>query len=125
MRAQTQVEAILHRLRLPLAAAEGRAPGQVVPLPGVTVASVRLASAGLDLGPARLGQVAGMRAVRIETPLAPELVALGQPGLTLGHDPDVPSGGPGPDGAERLAPDAPWSLPASEEAPVWGPPEVG
>lgn len=76
LRAQTEVQAILHRLRLPLCEAEELTVGQVLSLPGVTVASVRLESGGVPLGPARLGQVGGMRAVRIETPLSPELAPL-------------------------------------------------
>lgn len=68
MGAKAAIEAVLHRLHLPWEAAEAFAVGQVIPLPGVTVASVRLEGGGQDLGPARLGQVAGMRAVRIEAP---------------------------------------------------------
>lgn len=79
MRAEAQVEAVLHRLRLSLGEAEELAVGRVLPLPGVTVASVQLESRGVPFGPARLGQVAGMRAVRIESPLAPDLASL--PGL--------------------------------------------
>lgn len=68
--APASVEAVLGRLRLPLDAAEGFAVGQVVPLPGLSVASVRLEALGpggapRDLGPARLGQSGGMRAVRL------------------------------------------------------------
>lgn len=72
--AQAPIRAVLQRVRLTIEAAEALRPGQVVPLPGVTVASVRLEGPdGSDLGPARLGQVAGMRAVRLEAPLAPQL----------------------------------------------------
>jgi flagellar motor switch protein FliM len=74
MRAPAPLRAVLHRARLTIEAAEGLRVGQVVPLPGVTVASVRIEGPdGTDLGPARLGQVAGMRAVRLEAPLAPRL----------------------------------------------------
>jgi flagellar motor switch protein FliM len=86
LRAQALVEAILHRLSLPLSEASALEPGQLLPLPGVTVASVRLEAGGVPLGPARLGQVAGMRAVRIETPLAPQLAdlpPLGAPAASL------------------------------------------
>jgi flagellar motor switch protein FliM len=68
MGAQAALEAVLHRLRLPWEAAEAFEIGQVIPLPGVTVASVQIQGGGQDLGPARLGQVAGMRAIRIEAP---------------------------------------------------------
>jgi flagellar motor switch protein FliM len=81
MAAPAEVVAVLHRLRLPLGEAEALDVGQVLPLPGVTVASVRLEGlGGADLGPARLGQVAGMRAVRIEAPPPPDLVEIGAPG---------------------------------------------
>jgi flagellar motor switch protein FliM len=74
--ARVTVSAILHRLQLPLAEAEALAPGQVLPLPGVTVASVQLRAGGCDLGPARLGQMAGRRAVRLEQPVPPQLTGL-------------------------------------------------
>ncbi|TNC73874.1 FliM/FliN family flagellar motor switch protein [Rubellimicrobium roseum] len=79
--APATLTAVLHRLQLPLAGAEALEVGQVLALPGVTVASVRLEVAGIDLGPARLGQMAGMRALRIEEPLTPgldELPSLGE-----------------------------------------------
>jgi flagellar motor switch protein FliM len=89
MAAPAEVTAVLHRLRLPLAEAEGLDVGRVLPLPGVTVASVRLQGpGGADLGPARLGQVAGMRAVRLEAPPPPTLVEIGPAG-------PVPLGLPG------------------------------
>ena len=72
--AKVAVEAVLHRVALPLAAVEALEPGQVLALPGVTVASVRLEGpGGAPLGPARLGQVAGLRAVRLEAPPPPLL----------------------------------------------------
>ena len=74
---QAMLDAVLHRLRLPLTEVEGFQVGQLVALPGVTVASVRIEAGGADLGPARLGQVAGMRAVRIEEPLSPRLDGIG------------------------------------------------
>jgi flagellar motor switch protein FliM len=65
--AEASLEAVLHRLRLPLEALEGLASGDLLPLPGVTVASVRLIGpGGVELGPARLGQLGGLRAVRLE-----------------------------------------------------------
>lgn len=73
MAAHAPIEAVLHRLRISLAEAESLELGQVIALPGVTVASVRIEASGRDLGPARLGQVAGMRAIRFEAPLAPRL----------------------------------------------------
>lgn len=73
MGATLTVTAILHRLRLTLSEAEALEEGQVLALPGITVSSVGLEAAGRHLGPGRLGQVAGMRAVRVELALAPEL----------------------------------------------------
>lgn len=67
MGAPARLEAVLHRARLPLAEVEGFEVGQVIALPGVTVASVRLEGPGQTaLFTARLGQVAGLRAVRLE-----------------------------------------------------------
>ncbi len=122
LRAQTELEAILHRLELPLAEAEALIPGQILPLPGVTVASVRLSAGGLDLGPARLGQMAGMRAIRIEQPLSPELGTFNAAELALsGGEPPV-TGATG-DGLPALPLSGTWDTSETEEAPVWGPPE--
>jgi flagellar motor switch protein FliM len=71
--AHATVSAILHRLHLPLSEAEALTAGQILPLPGVTVASVQLQAGGFDLGPARLGQMSGRRAVRLEQPVPPQL----------------------------------------------------
>ncbi len=82
LEAEAPLRAVLHRFPLPLAEAEGWQPGQVVPLPGVSVGSVRIeAPAGERIGTARLGQVAGRRAIRIETPLAPPLEEIRPPSL--------------------------------------------
>ncbi len=67
MAAPAELVAVLHRLRLPLRAIEEFSVGQVIPLDGTTVGSVRLeGSDGATLVQARLGQAAGLRAVRIE-----------------------------------------------------------
>lgn len=67
MEAPTQLNAVLHRYKLPLRSVEAFVVGQVLPLPGVSVGSVKLIGAdGLVAGRARLGQVSGLRAVRIE-----------------------------------------------------------
>lgn len=61
------LEAVLHHLHLPLSAIGDLAPGQVLALPGVRLAGVRLLTrdkAPVALG--RLGQSGGMRAIRIE-----------------------------------------------------------
>lgn len=62
-----RLDAVLHRFKLPLFEAEKLAVGQVVPLPGCTVSSVKLlAGDGRKVATARLGQSGGMRAIRIE-----------------------------------------------------------
>ena len=67
MEAPAQVHAVLHRMQLTLRDVERFEVGQVVALPGVTVGSVRLEGPdGACVGRARLGQVTGLRAVRIE-----------------------------------------------------------
>ena len=67
-----QLTAQLHRFNLPLYQAENLSVGQVLPLPGCTVGSVKLlACDGRRVATARLGQSGGMRAVRIEA--APHL----------------------------------------------------
>ena len=63
------LDAVLHAFKMPLFEAEALHVGQVVPLPGCTVGSVRLISPdGRKMLTARLGQSAGMRAVRLEAP---------------------------------------------------------
>lgn len=66
MEAPCTLNAVLHRLTLSLGKVEGFAIGQIVPLPGVTVASVRVEGpGGAPVGPGKLGQMGGMRAVRL------------------------------------------------------------
>ncbi|MBE0414384.1 FliM/FliN family flagellar motor C-terminal domain-containing protein, partial [Yoonia sp.] len=67
--APAELAAHLHTLRLPLAHARLLEAGQVLPLPGCDVHSVRLlAPDGKMVAQAKLGQLGGMRAVRIEQP---------------------------------------------------------
>ena len=74
MSAEAELHAVLHRLHLPLSTAERFAVGQVLPLPGVTVSSVRIeASNGRVVGRGRLGQSAGLRAIRVEVAMPPTL----------------------------------------------------
>ncbi|SHJ21957.1 hypothetical protein [Wenxinia saemankumensis] len=99
--APATLTAILARLTLPLARAEGLKVGQVLALPGIGVGSVQLESApGCRFAPARLGQVAGLRAVRLQPPDAPEMGGpdLGRPRLGGGC-----SGG-GPDRDDPFGP---------------------
>ena len=81
MRAPAELHAVLHRLPMSLRDVEGFKVGQVLPLTGVTVGSVRLEGPdGGCVGQARLGQVTGLRAVRIEQTARIEMrdAALGQ-----------------------------------------------
>jgi flagellar motor switch protein FliM len=72
MEAPCRLDAILHRRSLTLGAVEAFGVGQVLPLPGVTVSSVRVEGPGGALiGPGKLGQMGGMRAVRLSTPRPP------------------------------------------------------
>lgn len=65
--APAMLRAVLHRLPMPLREAENLKVGQTIPLPGVTTRSVRLEGPdGAMIAPARLGQVTGLRAVRVE-----------------------------------------------------------
>lgn len=74
MQAPAVLTAVLHRLRLPLTAIDGFAIGQAIPLSGVTVRSVRLEGPdGTAVAEGRLGQITGLRAVRIETRGAAEI----------------------------------------------------
>lgn len=93
--APADLHAVLHRMRLTLTEAEALSPGQVLPLPGVTVASVRIEGpGGRSMTGARLGQVAGMRAVRIEhaAPLQlAQVLPACLPAKPPGQTPDRPS----------------------------------
>ena len=97
-------------MRLPLKRVEGFAVGDVLPLPGVTVGSLRLEGPDdAPVAPARLGQVMGLRAVRLELARPSELreVELVDPGAATGPAPL--SDDPGP---ARIAPaEAPASQP--------------
>lgn len=74
MDAPATLDAILHKFRMSIQAAEGLAPGLVIPLPGCTVDSVKLIDPrGGVAGKARLGQFAGMRAVRIDDKFTPQM----------------------------------------------------
>ena len=81
LKAPARLDAVLHKFQMPLSRATTLEVGQVVPLPGCTVGSVRLvAPDGKVVGRARLGQMAGQLAVRLQdaddTPLS-EMPALG------------------------------------------------
>ncbi|MEJ6402564.1 FliM/FliN family flagellar motor C-terminal domain-containing protein [Yoonia sp. 2307UL14-13] len=77
-----QLDALLHRMTVPLGQARNLAVGQVLPLRGCTVNSVRLQTHdGQVVAQAKLGQFGGMRAVRIEAAPAPHLLDLPQPSV--------------------------------------------
>lgn len=79
--APAMLEALLHRFTMPLAQAQNLQVGQVVPLPGCTVNSVRLLTPdGLKVAEAKLGQVGGKRAVRIEAAPVPEMAEIAAAG---------------------------------------------
>ena len=72
---------------MPIAQAQTLRVGQVLPLSGCTVHSVRMVSAdGRDVGAAKLGQSGGMRAIRIETAPPADMMDL----TTAGPEPIVP-----------------------------------
>lgn len=72
-----QLDALLHRMTIPLGQARNLAVGQVLPLTGCTVNSVRLQTHdGQVVAHAKLGQFGGMRAVRVEAAPAPHLLDL-------------------------------------------------
>jgi flagellar motor switch protein FliM len=78
MSAPSDLHVVLHRMRLSIGAVERLEVGQILSLPGVTVQSVRVEGSNSRLvARARLGQVSGMRAARIETAVVPELSELG------------------------------------------------
>lgn len=68
--APATLNAVLCRMKLSIGKVDGLQVGDILPLYGGTVSSVRLfAPDGVDVGAAKLGQSGGMRAVRIETPV--------------------------------------------------------
>ncbi|MCC5975377.1 MAG: FliM/FliN family flagellar motor switch protein [Rubellimicrobium sp.] len=80
--ARGDLRAVLHRERMSLRQVETLRVGQVLALPGVTVSAVRLeALDGRTVASGRLGQIGGMKAVRIDFaggPRAPGEIGLGQ-----------------------------------------------
>ena len=87
--APARLDAVLHRFPVSLATAQSLQIGTVLPLPGCTVHSVRLlAPDGAEVAQAKLGQLGGYRAVRIETAPAPQLAEL--PAATPGTPMPMP-----------------------------------
>ncbi len=141
---ETTMEAVLGRVRLPLRTVLTLTPGQVLPLPGVSVRRIALeAPRGRSVAQVHLGQSRGFRAVRIlppeakEDPPGPPHLPPGADGRPLFPDlaeagtaararPGLPSltGAPGlPDPAAPGLPDLP---PAGlPDLPLPGLPDLG
>lgn len=72
--APADLHAVLHRMRLSLRQVDGFQVGQLIALPGITVGSVKLETTdGRVVARARLGQMTGLRAVRIQAPAPAEM----------------------------------------------------
>lgn len=86
------LDAQLHRFPISLARAETLKIGDVLPLPGCTVHSVRLLDPdGKEVAQAKLGQIGGKRAVRLQAAPVPQLteLAAGTPSLgPIGYSPE-------------------------------------
>lgn len=95
LEAPALLHAVLHRLPMSIRQAGALTVGQTIPLPGITTRSVRIEGPdGTMLGPARLGQVSGLRAVRLEWVPPPEMseVRLGAGSLApVGQEPVSPA----------------------------------
>lgn len=91
--APATLDAVLHKFRMPLKTATNLEVGQILPLPGCTVGSVRLvAPGGQTVARARLGQIAGQIAVRLqdeEDHLLSEMPSMGG-GVDLGGMAEMP-----------------------------------
>jgi flagellar motor switch protein FliM len=72
MPVETVLEAVLCRVRVPLGVVTALEPGQLVPLPGVSLRRIALeAPRGRLIAEVHLGQSGGFRAVRVVDPDAP------------------------------------------------------
>jgi flagellar motor switch protein FliM len=97
MEAPAILHAVLHHMTLPLNKVAGFQVGDTLPLPGVTVASVRMEGPGGQvLSRARLGQVTGMRAVRLEVAGPSQLSEVSIPERRPFAAPPTPSHSPSP-----------------------------
>lgn len=117
--APATLTAHLHRFTIPLAKARALQVGQVLPLPGCNVHSVRLISSdGHKVAQAKLGQLGGMRAVRIELAPLPQMSDLAAGGgmnagrLALGTGDDTMAFGNDPSPMADMT-DLPADLPFS------------
>jgi len=102
MDAPARLHAVLHRSRMSLSDVEAFRVGQVLPLAGITVASVRLEGPRQRLlATARLGQVSGLRAVRLEQPSNADLAEVP---IADSLRPAVPPPGPAGDAPSAARP---------------------
>lgn len=107
--APATLTAQLHRFSIPLAKARALQVGQVLPLQGCNVHSVRLLSPdGKRVAQAKLGQFGGMRAVRIEPAPQPQMSDLAAGGgmdagrLALGAGDDAKGAGDEPSAMDGI-----------------------
>lgn len=78
---ETSLEAVLARIRVPLGTVVALEPGQLLPLPGVSLRRIRLeAPLGRPVATVHLGQSRGFRAVRILAGGAGEPQSFASPG---------------------------------------------
>lgn len=83
--AEVRVQAVLHRVSLPLSAVLALQPGDLLPLPTAALDRIELAGQdGLKRGLGKLGQHRGMRAIRL---LADDQATLPTPALPQSADP--------------------------------------
>lgn len=127
LNSNVQLDAVLHRTRVPLSWLMSLKPGDTIPVPGQQLDALSLIdSSDRIVGTARLGQASGLRAIRLMTDdsdggvrsasVAPASLpaASGMPDLSppVGGFPDLP-GAPDlpPEGGMEGIPDLPGALP--------------
>ncbi len=97
MHSRARLDAVLHRLHLPLAELRGLKAGDLLPVPLSAVGNVVLeCGARQDVALARLGQKGGLRAVRLKSEIAAEAAAAGAWPETSPAAASPPAGAPGP-----------------------------
>jgi flagellar motor switch protein FliM len=103
MPVETELEAVLCRVRVPLGTVTALAPGQLIPLPGVSLRRIALeAPRGRLIAEVHLGQSGGFRAVRVIDPAADDAAPAG---TGRGSDAATPSTRPGAMPMAALDPD--------------------
>ena len=108
------LDAVLGRITVPLATVLNLAPGDVLPLAGLSVRSIRLeAPLGRFIAPAHLGQSGGHRAVRILPPDSPKAHAAAPRPV-----PSLAASGPAPEPEDLPDLPMPASLPMAGLPPL-------